>query len=224
MDSLPINILDLGLIIAIIVSALFGLSIGFVRGGLYVASWGAAAFATLYGFPLARPYGRQFIETEWMADVASGVVVFIAALTVFTLLASFIGSWVRGSRLNALDRSLGMVAGILTAAVLLSGAFAMFERMFPPEDQPRWAREAKAMPILRQGAEAILAVIPSDAADVSVKAAKDAHQRATKAMDAQKVLKEFLAPSPQAKGEKRPEGGYNSRERQDMERLIDGSQ
>ncbi len=224
MDSLPINILDLGLIVVLILSALIGLSSGFVKSSLYIISWAGAAFATLYGFPFARPYARQYIEAEWMADIAAGVVVFIIALTVFTLMGSFIGSWVRNSRLNALDRSLGMLAGIAIAVVGVFGAYGVFEKMVPSNQQPAWVQDAKAMPILREGAGAFMSLIPEDAADSGIQAAKDAQEKASQTIDAQKVLKEFLQPSPQAKGTNRPDGSYNSRERQDMERLIDGSQ
>ncbi|MCW9036032.1 MAG: CvpA family protein [Rhodospirillales bacterium] len=223
MDSLPINILDLGLIVVILLSALIGLSSGFIKSGLYIVSWAAAGFATLYGFPIVRPYGRQYIETEWMADLTSGIAIFVLALTVFTLLGSFIGSWVRNSRLNALDRSLGMLAGIAIGFVVVFGAYAIFEKMVPPEKQPLWAQEARALPILQQGSATISALIPGDAADTGFKAAKDAQSKANEVIDAQQVLKKFLKPSPQAKGEDRPDGSYNSRERQDMERLIDGS-
>ena len=38
-----------------------GLANGFIKGGLYLVSWIGAGFATLYGFPFARPYANDLI-------------------------------------------------------------------------------------------------------------------------------------------------------------------
>ena len=114
MDNLPINPLDLTTIVAFVLGGLIGLALGFIRGGLFVVSWVGAVLATIFGFPHVRLFARQQIETAWIADLTTGVVLFLVALVVLFLLSSMIGSWVRASHLNALDRSLGMLAGLIT--------------------------------------------------------------------------------------------------------------
>ncbi|MEQ9608473.1 MAG: CvpA family protein, partial [Kiloniellaceae bacterium] len=52
MDSLPINLADLIVIIVLVVSGIFAFVRGFVHEVLAVASWVGAAFVTLYAFPV----------------------------------------------------------------------------------------------------------------------------------------------------------------------------
>ena len=98
MENLPINILDIGVIVLLVLGAIIGLALGFVRGGLFVLSWLGSAIVTIFAFPVIRPYARQYIENEFFADLAGGVLVFIATLVVLFLLSSVIGGWVRNSR------------------------------------------------------------------------------------------------------------------------------
>ena len=65
------------------------------------------------------------------------------------LLSSLIGGWVRRSRLNALDRSLGMVAGIATSILLISGAYLVMENILPENKRQKFIKDAKGIPVLR---------------------------------------------------------------------------
>jgi membrane protein required for colicin V production len=223
MDSLPLNILDLGLIVVLVLAGLIGLSLGFVRGGLFVISWIGAILATLYGFAFARPYARAYIETTWIADLAAGVALFLVSLIVLTVISHWIAALVRGSSLNALDRSLGMLAGIGTAVLLVCLVYGALENVWPPEEQPAWAREAKAMPIIERGAAIVMSLVPEDAASSGAKAAREAEERARKALEAQDAVRELLEPPTRTPADAAA-GGYSAEQRQKMDRLIEGSQ
>lgn len=222
MDNLPVNVFDLGLGLGLVVAALIGLAVGFVRGGLYVLSWIGAILATLYGFPIARPWARNVIQTPWLADLAAGAGVFVATLIVLTIVGSLIGGWVRGSRLNAVDRSLGMLAALATALLIVFAGYAGLETLAAPEKHPRWLNDAKSLPLVKEGAARIKGVLPKDLMALSGKAAEEAEIKARKALETQKVLKDMLSPDPQA-AQPGARGGYTTRERRDMERLIDST-
>ena len=85
-----------------------------------MASWAGAGFTTLYGLPVIRPFAREYVSEVFYADLLAGFSLFIAALILFFLASSIIASWIRNSRLNALDRSLGLLAGLVTSIVVLS--------------------------------------------------------------------------------------------------------
>lgn len=224
MENLPVNAFDLAVVVIIGLAALIGLASGFIKGGLYLVSWVGAAFATLYGFPYARPYANDLIKTPWLADLAAGVAVFIAALIVLTLVSSLIGSWVRNSRLNAVDRSLGMLAGIIASVVLLCGAYTLLGGIWPKDERPAWVNDARSIPLLEEGGQKLRALVPGQSASFGEKILRDAQDKATKAMDAEKTLRNFLEPTTKPVKKGAADGSYSDSERREMERLIDGSQ
>ncbi|MEE9291069.1 MAG: CvpA family protein, partial [Alphaproteobacteria bacterium] len=213
MDSLAINIFDLGVILTIVLGALAGLALGFVKGGLFVLSWIGAIFATVAWFPLVRPYGRQFIETPWIADVSAGGALFLVTLTALFLISSLIGSWVRGSRLNALDRSLGMLAGLATAALVVSTIYIVLTSMWTEKERPEWLITARSLPLVEAGAGALRSLLPLG----SEEADGDSENRRRKSLETERMFGDMNAPAPKGK---RPDGpaGYGQRERKDMER------
>ena len=221
MDSLPVNALDLGVLVAFVLAALMGLALGFVKLGLFVLSWLGAILATFYGFPIAKPYARDFIETPWIADVTAGATLLLATLTILFVISSVIGSWVRNSRLNALDRSLGMVAGLGTAALLVSLAYVFVEMAQPVSEQPPWLRSARSIPVIEAGARLLRSLIPDD--DDPAAAATDARKKAQRMLDNEKAMRQMLSARPKGRDSGAP-GGYGPHERRDMERLIDSSQ
>lgn len=218
MDNLPVNLLDLMVIAAFLIGGLVGLALGFIRGGLFILSWVGAGLAALFAFPLARPYARQAIETAWIADLAAGAALFLVALVILFLLSSLIGSWVRTSRLNALDRSLGMVAGLATTALVISGLYLISETIWPPDKQPAWIKEARSITLIRGAARLLDSVLPRDAALLGAEKAKGAADEARKIIE-RETYKRLVGPPPKDKaGTERP--GYDIKDRRDMDRLY----
>ena len=225
MESLPINVLDAVLLGGLLLGALIGLAKGFLGSGLWMLSWIGAGTSTAYLMPFVKPYARDYIETVWIADFVAGGLSFVGALITFTVVSSFIGNWVRASSLNSLDRTLGMVLGIGTAAVLMCGAYLGIERFFEPSEQPQWANEAKGMPLLRKGAALLTGVVPKEEVEQADKAIRDAQKKAEEANKAQKILRNLL--TPQAKSPTSSDSGntgYSQKQRNDMERLLQGNQ
>jgi membrane protein required for colicin V production len=216
MDSLPVNILDLAVVVTILLGALVGLALGFVQSGLFILCWVGAIIVTIRYFPLVRPYGQEYIETPWLADVAAGGALFLVSLTIFFLISSIIGGWVRDSRLNALDRSLGMLSGVATAALLICSLYIVGDSMWKEDDQPKWVLKARALPLIKAGAESLRSLVPGGATD----SARETHDKARKVIETEKMLRDMIAPAPKGR-DKKPAGGYGEKERRDMERLIE---
>jgi hypothetical protein len=85
---------------------------------LSIVSWVGATFATLYGFPLVQPYARAVIPIELLADVIAGVVIFIVVLVVLSIATRVVANFIQESSLGPLDRSLGLVFGLLRGFVI----------------------------------------------------------------------------------------------------------
>lgn len=225
MENLPITILDIAVVGIVLLSALVGLAIGFIRGGLFLLSWVGAIIATVYGFSEVRPFARRFIESDLGADFAAGIGLFITALVLLFIVSTIISGWVRSSRLNALDRSLGMIAGVVAAVSVISGLYLPFQSLWPPPEQPSWVREAKLKPWIEYGAGLIQRLVPGEARREAAAAAEKAEQMMRKDVETEveRALEELTNPPPKAGAPAEP-SGYNIKERREMERLIENAQ
>jgi len=218
MDSLPITITDIAVIFVLLISALLAYARGFVHEVLSVAGWIGAIFATIYGYPYAKPYARELIPVEVIADLTAGVVIFIVTLVLLSFVTRGAAKMVKASALNFLDRSLGFLFGIIRGAVIVCIAYMLLSWMVPPADQPVWVRSARSMPLIEAGADALRTLIPHDAKQ----AADDAQGKAEKMLETEKVFRDMLTKEPES-SKKDDTEGYSRGERQEMERLIEGN-
>ena len=186
-----------------------------------MGGWIGAIFATIYGFPYVKPFARDLIELHWVADLAAGVVIFIVSLVILSIITRTISNRVQASMLNALDRSLGFLFGIVRGAVLVSLAYVGVEMVQPVSEQPPWLRSARSMPVIEAGARLLRSLIPDD--DDPAAALDDARKKAQRTLDNEKAMRQMLSARPKGKDSGAP-GGYGAHERRDMERLIDSSQ
>lgn len=217
----PINWVDIGIGLVVLISALLAFSRGFVHEVLGVAAWVGAIFATIYAFPYARPYARQVIGIELAADLAAGAAIFIVSLIVLSMLTRGITRQVKDSALNALDRSLGFLFGILRGAVLVCLAYIGTGMIWPPSDQPNWLRDARSLPVLENGAAILRSLAPGASQATNGEAAKK-RAASSEAQETKRMLDQILTPQPRdAAAEPRP--GYSDKERSEMERLIEST-
>lgn len=163
MDSLPVNITDIVVLAVLLISALFAFIRGFVKEVLAVAGWIGAALITLYLFPMARPYARQYTDIELAADAATGLGLFVISLVVLSLASHFISKRVRESSISALDRSLGFLFGLLRGAVLIAIAYLLLVWTIPPADHPAAIREARVLPYVEKTARLLALAVPPEA-------------------------------------------------------------
>jgi membrane protein required for colicin V production len=221
MSALPFTMTD-GLVVAIILlSGLFAFFRGFVKESLAIGAWIGAAAAALYGFKHVRPIARQFITVEMIADATAGIVLFIAALIVLSLISGFIARRVQNSRLSALDRSLGFLFGLARGAVIVCLALLVVNWAVPKEQRPDWLAQAKTLPVIEQGAQWLLNLLPREATSQTRAAADDARRKAEQAIEVKRSYDRLVNPQPQANpGAPPPPTGYTADQRRDLDGLI----
>ena len=220
METLPINVIDVAVVLVVLISGLLALFRGLVHEVLAVISWIGAALATIYGFPYARPYATELITVPLIADMVAGVGIFLVTLILLSVLTNFVSHRIRQSALGPLDRSLGLVFGFLRGAALIAVAWLGFNSFVPPEDHPKWITEAKVRPLVVRSATLLVSILPERLRrDLGAKSdtARDGLEELQRLQDYQNML------NPPAKSDA-PTGepGYNSRERDEMQRAIEG--
>jgi len=139
---------------------------------LSIAGWLGAALVTLWTFNDARPYLRQYIEMQLLADILTGVGIFVVALVIFSTISHLIARVVKGSALSAVDRSLGFAFGVVRGAVLVCLAYLLLTWVFPETRRPPWLENARMLPWVQAGAEYLKTLVPQEALAGAIDKAK----------------------------------------------------
>lgn len=214
--DLPVNIADFGVIATLLISGVVAYVRGFVRETLSLLAWAGAAAAALFGFPYAQPLAREIIPLAIAADFAAGIVIFVAALIALSLLTKAVSNQVRGSALNALDRSLGFVFGLARGALLLCAAYIGFDFMVPKAEHPAWLTQSRTAPLVSAGSSYLIALIPEQYGGRPLPP--------DSARGKPGSVSRLLQPPPKAAPPAPETGGYDEDARSDMERLTESAE
>jgi len=161
-----VNFVDICVLAVIGISALLALSRGLVKEVLSILSWVGAVVAVIFLLPRAEPIVGQYIKEPLLAQIASGIGIFILALVVFGIANHYLSANVRSSALGALDRSLGLVFGIVRGAVVVCVAYILMSFAIPnPASRPDVIREARTEPLVAEGATFLKSLLPADVVD-----------------------------------------------------------
>jgi membrane protein required for colicin V production len=214
---------DVGLVAVLIISGVLAFVRGFIQEVLSIGAWIGAIVATIFALPHVKPIAREFIPHTLLADVVAGGAVFLVTLVFLSIFTNMLSSRVKGSALNALDRSLGFVFGLLRGAVLVCLLFIGVQWLVKPDQQPDWVRNARSLPLVVWGADQLRALVPSNAQDAAAGAAGAAGDEARKVLETHRMLRDIMSPEPKGPPSETERGvdGYTPKERRDMERLIE---
>jgi len=159
---MPITLLDFILLAVMMVSAVLAMVRGFMREILSIASWGAAAGATLYAYPKLLPLAKQYVNSDIVATAAVVGGVFLGTLIVVSILTIKISDMVLDSRVGALDRTLGFLFGLGRGLIIVVVAFLFFAWLVPDSSQPTWVRNAKSRVVLQGTGHWLISMLPED--------------------------------------------------------------
>ncbi len=222
-----VNGLDIGIAFLLLVSAVLAYVRGLVHEVLSVAGWIGAIFATIYGFPYLKPFARQLTDIDIVADFGAGIVIFVVALVLLSLITRRISKMVKNSALNAIDRSLGFLFGLARGALIIVVAYIGLGMVYPEDEQPKWIHQARSMELIAPGATWLATLIPENLSaitgtDDKAKDGTDA-KKADQSAGKRRVIQDLMAPRPKSGNAQDPDG-YGGKELQQMDRLHDNIQ
>ena len=220
----------------LLVSAALSLLRGFTKEVLSIAGWLAAGYAAIFLSPLVKPLLAQYMSTDWMVNTAAMLLVFLAVLIAFSIAASMLASALKGSSIGALDRSLGVVFGLLRGAFIVCLTYFVVVLVIPEDEHPDWLAKAKLRPLLQTGTRLMVAIVPIDRLPVNISNIEglvrpEMRERIMDEVSGEVLRKvvednlDMLTPKAGEKtGEEKqdstPDTGYKRLERDQMERLI----
>lgn len=129
------TLIDAGVAIVIVLSAILAYSRGLVRESLAILGWVVAAVAAFVFAAEAQPLIKEIpVVGEFLGDscelsvIAAFAAVFAIVLVLTSLFAPLLSSAVQRSVLGGLDQGLGFLFGVLRGIVLVAVAFIVYDR------------------------------------------------------------------------------------------------
>jgi len=166
--------LDLIVLAVIVVSALLAMLRGFTREVMAILSWGAAAAAAIYFYPLVVPKLADaaspiFIAKETLRPYIAGAAIFFITLILVSIVTIRISDAILDSKIGALDRSLGFLFGLARGLLLCAIAFVFLQWLAPDavngadkSGKKDWLVNSKTLPLLKTASAQLLALLPDD--------------------------------------------------------------
>jgi len=233
-----LNNLDIAILCIVLISALIALSRGLIKEVLSIVGWILSGFAVVWLLPVVTKLTTQYVANGLIAGLISAIFILILFMVVWILVTeSFIGK-IRTSKLNGLDRTLGLFFGVMRAFLLIILIYIFVGWCIPVDKQPEVMQKSKYYQIAGSFAQPIESLIPQETLDLIKKKtdeyisvgeqAKDEKKDEIKKQAAEELFNRLAQPEIEKKKEKETEGsikenfeGYNQRERDTLEHLIE---
>lgn len=221
-------VLDLVVLGILLLSALVAFWRGFVREVLTIFSLGGASILTLMWGPKVTPYFSEWlidpnaeepqklfdlVPYDMVAPAAAFATVFIVTLILLSLAAHLISRGVHIAGLGPIDRSLGVVFGLLRGAIIIGLLSLVVNFVLSEERRETLFEDSQTYPYVAYMAELMEALLPNED-PMSI----DLKDKATQLMN----KKTGTAPlEPGQVGGGQSDTGYTRAQRDKVDRLIE---
>jgi membrane protein required for colicin V production len=221
---MPITWLDILLLGVMLISGLLAMIRGFMREILSIASWGAAALATVLLYNKLLPIAQANIGSDIMAKGAVIGGVFLVTLIVVSLITMRISDMILDSRIGALDRTLGFLFGLARGLLIVVVAFLFFAWLVKPESRPDGVRNAKSLEILKLTGDWLQSLLPQDI-DAYIRKYSPGRSRGSEPEPQSGPPPEQRSErsAPEVTGSVQAQAGYRRADRTDMRQLIEAT-
>lgn len=99
-----LNNMDIAILVIVGISALIALGRGLVKEVLSIVGWVLAGAAVIYLLPVLNPFTLKYIESGWMAGIATAAFILIVFMIVWIYATAGVVGKIRTSKLSGLDR------------------------------------------------------------------------------------------------------------------------
>ena len=157
-----ISIIDLIYLLLTILSLIKCYSKGFVLSILSMSKWLLAYILTLIIFPKAKPYVKDFIDNEYVLDVALGVIIFVIVIFLVLLISKGISRALSYTRLGTLDAIFGFFFGFVRSYIISVCLFSGIHVVYNYDKWPLNLNKSYAFPYLEKGSNYLLKEFPNE--------------------------------------------------------------
>ena len=157
----PLSYLDVALLALALISGLLAMYRGLGRELLSIISWivggVAGAYFYVYKQGLAAEVTQQLnLPNPKIAQIGIAVVIGLVALIVVHLITARISDAILDSSVGVIDRTLGLVFGVVRAFLIVLIPYMFFQHFSPKEDEyPVWVKQSKSLGLLNTASSAL---------------------------------------------------------------------
>lgn len=163
------TIVDAGVLVIVLMSAILAYSRGFVREVFAIAGWVIAAVAAFAFARQAEPLVKQipvldkFLgESCELSIIAAFAAVFAGALIIASIITPLFGAMIQRSALSGIDQALGFLFGVARGVLLIAVAFLVYNRMVADAAVPM-VDDSRSAQVFAALESKLSAEVPSDA-------------------------------------------------------------
>ena len=163
------TLVDGGVAVIILISAILAYSRGLVREILSIAGWVVAAIAAYMLTPTVEPLLK---EVPILSDFISGscvlsliiafAVVFAIALIVVSIFTPLFSGMIQKSALGGIDQGLGFLFGVARGILLVLIALILYDNIFPEGDRLAMVEDSKSREILSSSQSNLAEMLPTE--------------------------------------------------------------
>lgn len=140
--------IDTAIVCIIGLFIILGLIRGFTSDFLGFFTWFGAIFLAKISYPFIQPIIRQYVTSLFFAELLSVVIPFLVSLAILVAVVHKISRRIQGSIFGGLDRTLGVLSGIIRASIILSIMYMSILMYYKPGEKPEWLKQARLQPYL----------------------------------------------------------------------------
>ncbi len=233
-------IIDIIVGAVLLVSAVIAFLRGFIRevltiagvvGGLAAAySFGSYLSPYIYGWLGAAPEGEEepqklfdIIPYDMLADGLAYGAIFIIVMIVLSVVSHFLAETVKSLGMGAIDRSLGVVFGLVRGVLFLGLLYLPLHMLVETETKERWFENSNTHVYLEKTAQGISKFLPKDTLkNIEEDAGQIGETLSTRQkLEDMKLLQKKAQEGDLTEEEQKKLQGYDDEFRQNMDRLFE---
>ncbi len=231
------NNLDVIILIVVAISALIALNRGLVKEVLSIVGWVLATMAIIYLLPVCLPFTKKFVASGILAGILTALMIFVLFFVIWIYSTSQVIGKIRTSKLNGLDRLLGLFFGVMRAFLLVVLFNIMVSWIIPEDKQAEVLTESKYYQLAGSFAKPLEEMIPQETLDLikektkSLSAEEDEEteedEKTAEKDEAVELFEKLAQPrikkavKDKSRQLKEEITGYHQSERSDLDRLIE---
>ncbi|MBE6445503.1 MAG: CvpA family protein [Alphaproteobacteria bacterium] len=157
-----LNNLDIIILFIVGISALIALSRGLVKEVLSIIGWILGTVSVIYLLPIVIPFAKNYIDNGYIAGAVSSICILVLFFIVWIYTTSGIVGKIRTSKLNGMDRLLGLFFGIARAFLLTILFYILMGWVVPQESQSDTFKKSKYFNLAGSFADPLEKLIPEE--------------------------------------------------------------